>query len=61
MESSCTLKRQNVYFQASNLCEWDASDAYMTQTPKAVCQAPEQYQWEMDDNCFSLENHIYSA
>ena len=33
----------------------------MPQTPKAICQAPEQYQWEMDDNCFSLENHINSA
>ena len=33
----------------------------MPQTPKVVCQAPEQYQWEMDDNCFSLENHINSV
>ena len=33
----------------------------MPQTPKVVCQAPKQYQWEMDDNCFSLENHINSA
>ena len=33
----------------------------MPQTLKAVCQALEQYQWEMDDNCFSLKNHINSV
>ena len=33
----------------------------MPQTPKDVFQAPKQYQWQMDDNCFSLENNINSA
>jgi hypothetical protein len=31
---------------------------HMQQTPKVVCQAPGQDQWEMTDSCFCGENHI---
>lgn len=33
----------------------------MPQTPKVIFQAPEQYQWEMDSNSFSLGNNINSV
>lgn len=31
---------------------------HMPQIPKVVCQTPEQDQWEMNDSCFCVENHI---
>ena len=31
---------------------------HMQQTPKVVCQAPGQDQWEMNDSCFCGENRI---
>lgn len=31
---------------------------HMLQIPKVVSQTPEQDQWEMNDSCFCVENHI---
>lgn len=31
---------------------------HMLQTPKVVCPAPEQDQWEMNGSCFCEENRI---
>jgi len=31
---------------------------HMLQTPKVVCQPPEQDQWEMNGSCFCEENRI---